>query len=1235
MSDVQALDALSFPLTGSRLIEASAGTGKTYTLAALYLRLVLGHGRAAPQGGNANTGAGFSRPLLPPEILVVTFTRAATAELRDRIRSRLVEAAAAFRSGGAEDQFLAGLLAEYQPQQFAACASRLSSAAEWMDEAAVFTIHGWCQRMLAEHAFDSGMSFGETLSDDNQQLLHTLACDYWRRFLYPLTEAAILHELGNVAKAPQALLDDVRPWLQADAVNLRFNAAGVPLPAPLSPQQAALPLLQWQEQLDSHCSQLQQALSPDALQLLDDAYANGWLNGTKYRAASWSAERQWWQAMLAEPALLNNRDAGFATMVQKFSGAKLAGAQKKSQPLVSHPLFDLFERTATLLDTKPELALSVRHHAALWLASEFNRHKRQRGELDFNDLLLQLYHALQGEAGEVLAARIRAQYPFAMVDEFQDTDPLQFAIFRAIYPDVNSSDCALIMVGDPKQAIYSFRGADLHTYLNARSLTAGRHYSLGTNFRSTVALVDSVNQLFARAEQQRGAFGFGAADSTTLPFLPVKAKGKTDQLERDGNTVAALNYWLSDIDPAQLKKGSYQSLMANACADEVAALLLQAQLGKAGFATGGDRLKPLQPADIAILVRDRNEAALVRRELSARNVRSVYLSDNESIFQSQEAIAVLSWLRACQQPEDESLLRAALALPLANNSDAQLHYWLNDEQAWEKLAEQVREFRQIWRVKGVLAMLTAWLHYFALPAKWLALEQGERRLTNVLHLAELLQSESQQRDGESGLLRWLAEQLDNPKNADEQQLRLESDQQLVQVVTIHKSKGLQYNLVFLPFICGFKNVRKGQPQRYFNGSQMVLDLTPDDSALACAEHERLLEDIRLLYVALTRPVYACWLGLALFSEGAAKKSKLSQSAIGYLLGVPEDPALSDLQAALAALPWQQQPLPQFCKFMPETQLTQPAAALTLSAPLKCEHWWIASYSALRSGSKAGAAEAGMAATAGLAADTALDSLLQEEASEPLAHSEQQLSIHDFPRGAVPGTFLHQLLEDAQQQGFAACDSVFTAQLLQHRLTQHNWLQWQSVLQSWLTQMLHTPLQGAVLNLAQLHKVRAELEFWLQSCAVNVVTLDALISRAILPGMARPPLLPDTLNGMLKGFIDLTLQGADGRYWVLDYKSNWLGPADADYSQEAMQQVVLDKRYDVQAALYLLALHRLLKLRQPGYLQAPEQYIGGALYWFIRAPEKGQLLLNADIRLLLQLDALFAGEPVAAEADNAV
>lgn len=1229
-NDVKPLDALTFPLHGSRLIEASAGTGKTFTLAALYLRLVLGHGQRAT---DSEENSGFVTALTPPQILVVTFTRAATAELRDRIRLRLVEAATAFRAGNTADELLSRLLQDYSKNEYPACAGILERAAQWMDEAAVFTIHSWCQRMLSEHAFDSGMGFAEQLSDDNQLLLHTLACDYWRRFLYPLTDAAVLHELGRVAQSPEALLADVQPWLQADAEDMQFNAGGEPLPAPLSPQQAAAPLSQWQQQLTALCQQLPPLLTEDVLPLLDDAFDNSWLNGNKFRAASWPAERQWWLALLAEPEKISSQDADFTSMVQKYSAANLAAAQKKGQPLLRHAVFEHFDVIAQLLQAKPELAMAVRHHAAIWLSGEFHTRKQQRGELDFNDLLLQLHKALLSDSGQVLAARIRTQYPVAMVDEFQDTDPLQFAIFRAIYPDVQSRNSALIMVGDPKQAIYSFRGADLHTYLQARTLTAGRHYSLSTNFRSTTALVEGVNQLFSAAESQRGAFGFGSSDVTELPFLPVQAKGKSAQLQRGSNEVAAVNYWLAQAEPGELKKGGYQSLMAQACADEITCLLHQAQNGQALFSGDDSAAKPLQPSDIAVLVRDRNEAALIRRELSARNVRSVYMSDNESVLQSAEAASVLYWLKACHQLEDDNLLRQALALPLSQNSDTRLQYWLNNEIAWEQLTDQIRLFRQIWRYKGVLAMLTAWLHYFGLPAKWLAQEQGERCLTNVLHLAELLQSESQQRDGESGLIRWLSEQLDGSGNSDEQQLRLESDQQLVQVVTIHKSKGLQYNLVFLPFICGFKAAKKDRPQRYFDGRQRVLDLTPDDATLQKAEHERLLEDIRLLYVALTRPVYACWLGLAAFSEGNSKKSKLAQSALGYLLNLPDDCTLADLTTALSVLPWQQQPLPAVQPPLSVAGVPELIQALTLTAPLRRERWWIASYSALRTGSNQAPELSDIAPDKGaLAADTVLDSLLQEENNEPLLHSEQYQSMHDFPRGAVPGTFLHQLLELAQQQGFARCDEAFCDDMLAHQLARHNWQSWHQVLLSWLGQMLQAPLAGVQQSLQQLQQVRSELEFWLQTEQVPVLVLDKLICQAVLPGMSRPPLLPDTLNGMLKGFIDLTLQGQDGRYWVLDYKSNWLGPDDSAYSEEAMQQALLDKRYDVQAVLYMLALHRLLKLRQPGYLQAPERYLGGALYWFIRAPEQGQLMLPAPFTLLTQLDALFAGKAVPEVSD---
>ncbi|CAM3663108.1 exodeoxyribonuclease V subunit beta [Rheinheimera salexigens] len=1245
-NSVTALNPLTFALHGTRLIEASAGTGKTYTLAALYLRLVLGHGRlqAEQELGHDQEPTAFGRSLLPPEILVVTFTKAATAELRDRIRSRLVEASLAFKQHQSSDSFINALLAEYPSELHFRCAGVLERAAQWMDEAAVFTIHGWCQRMLSEHAFDSGAAFGESLTNDNQQLLHTLACDYWRCFLYPLQDANLLHALGNISKSPESLLADIRPWLQADADNLHFAVSGNDLPKALSPTEAAEPLAAWADAMDAQCLLLQQSIDNEALAQLDDAFANSWLNGNKFRSKSWQEqERPWWQLIIAEPSQLNWRQTDFAAYIKKFSQENLTASTKKKQPQPQHGIFSLFDQAVMLLAERPEISINVRHHAALWLSAEFSLRKKQRAERDFNDLLVDLHQALYAPGGEVLAERIRQQYPIAMVDEFQDTDPIQFAIFRAIYPEVESRDTALILVGDPKQAIYSFRGADLHTYLQARRLTEQRHYNLSTNYRSTVPLVEAVNALFSRAEQTReGAFGFGASSSeqtdqstaTPLPFLPVKAQGKAEHFSLAQHKVDAVNYWLADTPTAELKKGAYQQLMAEACADQIALILQQAQQGKAGFTdvtdvvTEAAQLTPVQPSDIAILVRDRNEAALVRQQLSKRQIRSVYLSDNQSIFASAEATALLYWLRACHDIEDENALRAALALPLSCQSDAKLQHYFNNEPAWEALTEQVREFKLLWRYKGVLALVQAWLHYFSLPSLWLSQEQGERTLTNVLHLAELLQHESQQREGETGLIRWLAEQIEQPDSAEEQQLRLESEQQLVQVVTIHKSKGLQYPLVFLPFICGFKSANAKKPQRYYDGTRMVLDLTPDEAAIEKAEHERLLEDIRLLYVALTRPVYACWLGLAAYSEGRGSSSKIAASAIGYLLQLTADVDQHTLAAALADLPWQQQAILDTQPALAPPAVTEIHPALRLSSAVNRQRWWIASYSALRKANSINTSNTelqSLALTNDLAADTALDSLRQEEAYEPMVTSEQQLSIHDFPRGAVAGTFLHQLFEQAQQHGFAHCNAEVIADILQQNLPRHNWQSWQPVLQPWFEEMLQVPITALALSLSQLQQQRAELEFWVETKQVDVLKLDRIISQAILPQLPRPALLADTLNGMLKGFIDLTLQDSQGRYWVLDYKSNWLGLNDAAYSEEAMQQMFLQHRYDVQAALYLLALHRLLKQRQPGYLAAPEQYIGGALYWFMRAPADGQLDIMATQHLLTQLDALFSND----------
>jgi exodeoxyribonuclease V beta subunit len=1217
-----------FPLQGMQLIEASAGTGKTYTLAALYVRLVLGH-------GEQNTQPAQGMAMLPPQILVVTFTKAATEELRDRIRQRLVDAAQAFRGELKADEVITQIMADYPIHMHQRCAAQLQLAAEWMDESAIFTIHGWCQRMLSEHAFDAGTAFAQTMNRDLKELNLQIARDYWRYFLYPLADSRMLAELGNIASSPEALYRSVQPWLRAEGGSSQFQAAGNALPKAQEPSQVAHILSQWLQRVDAKSAQITSALNMgdrdadelennssanlgSAMAAIDAAIEADLLNKNSYKADKWLAtERPLLLLWQQHPELFDPLAKSSLEIIEKFSAEKLLALTKKGKTPPEHRLFTLFAELLALIQQRPQVRLAVLSHAAEWFAAEFTARKLQRAELDDNDLLTRLHAALHGSGGEVLAARIRAQFPMAMVDEFQDTDPIQFGIFRQVYPDVQTNAYGLVLVGDPKQAIYSFRGADLHTYLQARELTSGHHYNLPKNFRSTEALVDGVNALFSRAEQQpQGAFGFAQGEANPLPFFSVTAAAKVGNLFEHGKVTPAVNYWLIDKTPTDLSQAEYQQQMAAACANRIAELLNASDAGVARFSQLEEAsYKAITPADIAILVRNRNEAAMVRQQLSARGLRSVYMSDKDSIFATEEATTMLSWLQAVYAPDNETRLRAALMLRLSGQSDLGLAAWLENEQDWEQVTDRIREFRDMWRYQGVLPMLRAWLHFFELPQHWLQSDEGERTLTNILHLAELLQQESTQRDGETGLLRWFAQQISEANQNEELAQRLESDAKRIKVITIHKSKGLQYSLVFLPFICSFRAKKKGQPVRFQADGRMVVELEPDDEALARADNERLQEDIRLLYVALTRPVYACWLGLAAYTIGKAKASSINRSGIGKLLALSEAPQVADLKTQLAELPWHAEAYPVLTHYHGNVTEFTIHQAQSLKKPVLREHWWIASYSALRIGATVGSE----------APDTAVHEQYQDDDELPSeAIATQPLTgIHAFARGAAAGTFLHSLLEYACETRFAETASAETKQWLERRLTLRGWQEHLDAVHGWLQEMATVQLSTSAQCLAELPKTVSEMEFWLAVHTVRAGDLDAVIRRHVWPGIARPELLDETLNGMLKGFIDLTYVDSEGRYWVCDYKSNWLGADENAYSASAMQKAMLEKRYDVQASLYLFALHRLLSARIPDYRTRMNEYLGGAMYWFVRAPQQGQCMVQPPIELLLELDALFA------------
>ncbi|MGV5029196.1 exodeoxyribonuclease V subunit beta [Klebsiella pneumoniae subsp. ozaenae] len=1167
----ESLDPLRLPLIGERLIEASAGTGKTFTIAALYLRLLLGLGGEAA----------YPRAISVEELLVVTFTEAATEELRGRIRSNIHELRIACLRGESDNPLYSALLAEIADKDDAA--KTLLLAERQMDEAAVFTIHGFCQRMLSLNAFESGMLFEQQLIEDESRLSYQACADFWRRHCYPLTRdiAAVIHD---VWKGPRDLLKSLDRWLQGEAPQLK---------SPPAPNET---LAERHQQIIARIDSLKQQWREQVGEI-EGVLENSGLDRRKFNRGNqgkWMEKVNAW----AQEETLSYQ---LPDALEKFAQSFLLERTKAGGEPPVHPLFSAVESLLASSLTLTDLVLA---RAMVEIRDAVAREKRRRGELGFDDMLSRLDEALRGDSGETLASAIRQRFPVAMIDEFQDTDPQQYRIFRRIWR--RQPETALLLIGDPKQAIYAFRGADIFTYMKARGDVAA-HYTLDTNWRSSPGMVGSVNRLFSLSDNP---FMFHE-----IPFLPVKAAAKNKGLRFtvDAADVPAMNVWLMPGDT--VGSGDYQTFMAQLCATQIRDWLSAGQRGRA-LLWRGETSRPVQASDITVLVRNRLEAAQVREALQTLGIPSVYLSNRDSVFETLEAQELLWLLQAVLAPERENTLRSALATSMFGLTALDIENLNQDEQAWDALVEEFSEYRQIWRQRGVMPMLRALMTARHIAENLLATRGGERRLTDILHISELLQEAASQLESEHALVRWLAQHIAEPdSNAASQQMRLESDKHLVQIVTIHKSKGLEYPLVWLPFIARFRK----QDQAFYHDRETfaaVLDLGQDEASLELAEAERLAEDLRLLYVALTRAVWHCSLGVAPLSSRKSGNSDFHLSALGRLLQAGEAMDAAGLAARLA----------DFChgdialQIPGELDLTPwqaPAATIPRLSARELQRriaddWRVTSYSGLQQHGFSGGQDL-------------LPRLDVDAAGVGEVVEEPQLTPHQFPRGAAPGTFLHSLFEELD----------FTQPVPEGWMAEKLQLsgfdaQWAPVLTDWLGGVLKTRLPGPDIALNQLaaRDKQVEMAFYLPIAQLlTAERLDALIRQYDPLSADTPPLDFRQVRGMLKGFIDLVFRH-EGRYYLLDYKSNWLGEDREAYTRPAMEQAMRAHRYDLQYQLYSLALHRYLRHRLADYDY--DRHFGGVIYLFLRGmdgQEGGQgIFTTRPVRPLIDgLDQLFAGE----------
>ncbi len=1139
---------LDLDLAGIKLIEASAGTGKTYAIGNLYLRHILA-GRSVR------------------EILVVTFTNAATEELRGRIRQRLYEALRVVtRISTLDDEFLNLWMHQIENSgdaELQLAINRLKLAVRTMDEAAIYTIHGFCQRALTDHAFNSGQAFQVELINDDSDLWGSAMKDWWRQQSYELDRI----ELGFFVDALGNLPGFIKWQLP---LRTAFNSTIIPvIEADL---QAMFGRFHGMQKQIETVAETWRKRSGELQDVLRNSPA---LSRGPYRNDLLGSLITEWDAYFSSEHLLP-----ISASLEKLSAKYLQEHSKPKKRGTDLQLEDpFFIDCQQIWDSKQrmqqEFKIVALQEATDYAREQVEKTKRSSHILSFQDQLTWLNEAL--EHSSELAVNLRSSFPVALIDEFQDTDAIQYGIFRALYFDQQAT--SLIMIGDPRQAIYSFRGGDIFTYMKAKLDARGHHYTLNTNWRSTPELITAINSVF----------GFREAPfiySDAIDYRPVSAAAKKNQavLRDNGVPAKALTIWQIPGKENGQPPGREETreVIHQVVSNEVMRLI---EGGMQGQLMLGERT--VRPGDIAVLVRSIREGSALRLALSEIGIHSVTVG-RENVFQTDEAIGLLWLLEAIIQPTDRDAARKALGSSLLDYDYQAMAAIIEHETAWLEWVEQIARLNWLWQNRGFMPMFQGLLQDLETGMQLAAAADAERKLTNTLHLAELLQQAAKSHPGHAALLAWFRQQVE-ASDGTETELRLESDAELVKIVTIHSSKGLEYPIVFVPYLWSCVPVQKNAEMiRYHdqdNHSYLDFNAKENKYHLCLAEKERLGEDLRLLYVALTRAkakVYLAWgnVGSGIHSSG--------RTALGYLLQ-PDQRAV-DLDSNL---PHQFDPASDTGKHLVDLVSGSADTIEVLPLPSVADN-------ALEY--QEAVPQAGLSAaefTGKIAADYMVSSFssLTRDIHQPAHGGSPRFTdeVLNFPAGSQVGLFLHLLLE---KMDFVA-DIADQVRALAHQFAPRFNLdahKYEHTLIEWFQNLVSTPLNSNGFCLGQLPRQRRldELEFDFSVERIHVVSLNKVLEQA-----AGRPLANITVadfRGMITGLIDLVFE-FDGKYYLADYKSNFLGGALEDYAPDILEQAIYDRRYDLQYLIYSLALHRFLGQRVRDYSYA--QHFGGVYYLFLR------------------------------------
>ncbi len=1180
---MKSLSIFEAPIEGLSLVEAGAGTGKTYNITSLYIRSII------------------EKHLMPASILVLTYTEAATAELKSRIRDRITECVHAYETKEDNgDNFLAELLTVLDEKDYL----HLKKALYSFDDAVISTIHGFCHRLLKEEYLAFGIRPDFEILGSSTVLLDDCIDDFWHQFIAKYSVGTIKREVLNYLIVQKFNPDSIRKYIN---------------PVVGKPYAQILPETIDIEDCETLFIKLEQIFKAIKLSFKHDEEAlvelienkSGALKKNVYKQGAFVDNQQQFLDWIS-------KDIGEIQPFPKlvlFGAEKLESSVNKGNSIQPPETSRLIDEYLAHLSSLASVSISFINTAINEIIPAYNVKKKANNTLSYDDLIQLVSDGIAKDESGVLAQKIAEKYPIALVDEFQDTDPVQYHIFKSIY---TSAKKGLFMIGDPKQAIYSFRGADLFTYLSAKSdANPEQRYSLDDNYRSSESVINGVNTLFQLNEKP-----FLIENLEFRPAGYPQRDKKPPKLLCNGEVETALQFIHFGTDFKVKKDG--EPVLVSAVASEIQQLLSSSY-------TLDD--KKVKPSDIAVLVRNHIQAQNIQDALSGLGLRSI-LKSKLSVFTSEEALDLEILLSAILSPSFEGLLRGALVTSLIGYNANALTAFDENEQQWADVVSSFSELLRTWKERGVQACLMKVDSEFGILERLAAFKNGERRVTNFNHIMELLATqESSSHSTPSSLLRYLRDKIiDQSLEKDDELLRLESDEELIQISTMHSSKGLEYPIVFLPYL--WESIKLDKPPffQFHEDNKTYLNVAgslADSSQLLLHKKEELAEAIRLAYVALTRAKAANFIpflevnnsefsSLSSILIGAQKVAEAlalkvidnTKPNIGSIANVlfkvaEETPNITIREPREATLFTQQKEPNEQVSYIAQSK--EPQRLDLFRFPR------VTSYSALTKHESAPSVIEGNLDKVGFDFDE-VDITLDKEVS--LISDEE--SVFTFPKGADAGNFLHALFEEVE---FDTKSNL--VETISRELKRANFgIEWEQVVQEWVSQTLAHPLTSEEIILGELKPNEVIKEMAFHFPINGILTSD--IFEIIREDKIELEMESATVFGFMKGFIDLTFCYG-GKYYILDYKSNHLGSSYQNYAQVELANEIQSASYDVQYYVYTVALHRFLESRLPNY--SYERDFGGVIYLFVRGlnnqdTSQGVFYDFPSFEKIAQLDALF-------------